>query len=326
MANNVDVKDAGANTRTMKTTDNAGVHTPSVNVDNLPASWDGTKTNAAAALGAGGAGMIGWLSTISTTLSGTLAISAGSLPLPTGAAKEAKQDTANTSLANIDTKLGGTLTISGTVNIAAAQTVGLVAGAATIGKVDINAGANTIGKVDLNAGENRLGVVGSGMFTGQNFLSRPADTTAYAVGDLVGASTAVSSTNVIDIATMARAALGPVAIRRVRLRKSSNTLTNAQFRVHLFRTVPTLTVGDNAAFNTNGVLATDKAIDYLGAFDVTMQQGFSDGAMGFGIPIVGGEIMFNPSDQHLYAVIEARAIYTPANSEAFTVILESFRD
>lgn len=34
MANNIDVKDAAAATQTMKTTDNAGVHTPHTNVDN----------------------------------------------------------------------------------------------------------------------------------------------------------------------------------------------------------------------------------------------------------------------------------------------------
>lgn len=43
----------------------------------------------------------------------TQPVSAASLPLPSGAATAARQDTGNTSLAAIDTKLGGTLAVSG---------------------------------------------------------------------------------------------------------------------------------------------------------------------------------------------------------------------
>lgn len=43
MANNIDVKDAAAATVTMKTTDNAGVHTAHHNVDSLPALAAGTN-------------------------------------------------------------------------------------------------------------------------------------------------------------------------------------------------------------------------------------------------------------------------------------------
>jgi hypothetical protein len=43
MANNIAVKDAGGATQTVKTTDNAGVHTPHHNVDALPALPAGTN-------------------------------------------------------------------------------------------------------------------------------------------------------------------------------------------------------------------------------------------------------------------------------------------
>ena len=43
MANNIAVKDAAGATQTVKTTDNAGVHTPHHNVDSLPALPSGTN-------------------------------------------------------------------------------------------------------------------------------------------------------------------------------------------------------------------------------------------------------------------------------------------
>ena len=59
--------------------------------------------------------------------SGTFAVSAAALPLPSGASTESKQDTGNTSLAAIDAKLGGTLAVSAT-------TLPLPSGAATSAK------------------------------------------------------------------------------------------------------------------------------------------------------------------------------------------------
>lgn len=47
MANNIAVKDAAAATVALKTTDTAAVHTPHHNVDNLPASATGTRTQVA---------------------------------------------------------------------------------------------------------------------------------------------------------------------------------------------------------------------------------------------------------------------------------------
>lgn len=67
-------------------------------------------------------------------LAGTLAISAASLPLPTGAATSALQGTGNTSLASIATALAGTLAIS-------AAALPLPAGAATSAKQDAQTAA-----------------------------------------------------------------------------------------------------------------------------------------------------------------------------------------
>jgi hypothetical protein len=57
-------------------------------------------------------------------LAGTLAVSAASLPLPTGAATGAKQDTGNTSLAAIVAALGATLAVLPVIKPWAAWTAG----------------------------------------------------------------------------------------------------------------------------------------------------------------------------------------------------------
>lgn len=148
-------------------------------------------------------------------------------------------------------------------------------------------------------------------------FTRPADTTAYASGDLIANSTTAGSVVPLTC-TLNRTASGAGStgmLRRVRIRKSGTSTTNATFRVHLY-TVNTMTFagGDNAAWST------DKVANYVGALDVTMDKAFTDGASGNGVPNTGNEI--NLAQQVYYAVMEARAAYTPANAEVFTLEFE----
>ena len=156
MANNISVKDSSGATQVVKTTDTAGVHTPHHNVDNFPA---------------------------------TQAISAASLPLPTGAATETTLGTRLTE-SDFDTKTGaltetapGTDTASsglnGRLQRLAQRLTSLIAqlpAALVGGRLDVNlgaapatvtvgalpAGANNIGDVDvltIAAGDNNIGNV-----------------------------------------------------------------------------------------------------------------------------------------------------------------------
>jgi hypothetical protein len=104
--------------------------------------------------------------------------------------------------------------------------------------------------------------------------------------------------------------------------KVVGNVANASFRVHFYRAAPsTITNGDNGAFSTSGVA------DYIGAMDVTMDRAFTDGAAGFGQPVIGSEMNFKlASGQTVRALIEARGAYTPANAEVFTLTLDSLQD
>jgi len=148
-------------------------------------------------------------------------------------------------------------------------------------------------------------------------FTRPANTTAYAANYLVANSTTAGSVSAMTL-TASRFAAGSFMVRRLKLHKSGTSVTSALFRVHLFRTAPaTVTNGDGGAFSVSGVA------DYLGAFDVNINQAFTDGACGFGVPVIGADSVIKlASGSSVYALIETKAAYTPANAEVFTLTLE----
>lgn len=149
-------------------------------------------------------------------------------------------------------------------------------------------------------------------------MTRPNDTTAYAVGDLVANSTTAGSVTPYTIA-LARGNDWTGRITSCRFQKSGTTITNAIFRVHIFNSSPAVANGDNGAFTPSNVA------NWLGYMDVTVNQAASDGAFGYGISGIGSFINFTPSSgsTNLYALIEARAAYTPAAQEVFTLSLSA---
>lgn len=159
--------------------------------------------------------------------------------------------------------------------------------------------------------------MGSVLELKQSF-TRPADTTAYAANDLVANSTTAGS--VVPLEMTNNTFLGGAYIRRARLYKSGTSVTNTSFRVHIYKSSPTPANGDNGAFSTNNVA------DYLGALDVTIDRAFTDGSFGVALPMIGNEINFTDSTDDIFALIEAKAAYTPASGEVFTLTLELHRD
>lgn len=151
-------------------------------------------------------------------------------------------------------------------------------------------------------------------------FTRPADTTAYAVGDLVANSTTAGS--VVPLSWgITRVDAGSAWVRRARLQKSSTSVTNAQFRLHLYNTSPTPDNGDNGSWSTN------QSANYLGYMDFILTEVFNDGTAGNAVPEVGTEINFVlDSGRSIYGLLEARAAYTPASGEIFQVKLECLQN
>jgi len=150
-------------------------------------------------------------------------------------------------------------------------------------------------------------------------FQRPANTTAYASGDLVADSTVAGSVAPMQLA-IARLDGGSGILRRLRLYKSGTNLTSAAFRVHLFSSAPAVVNGDNGAFSSNGVAS------YIGRADITLDQAFTDGAWGSTDSTFGDMQIKLDAGQVVYALIEARAAYTPISAEVFTLRAEVLQD
>ncbi|CAN5255121.1 hypothetical protein BH10PSE2_BH10PSE2_02020 [soil metagenome] len=170
-----------------------------------------------------------------------------------------------------------------------------------------------------------------GFLTVSASFARPADTTAYASGDLVANNAVAGNVVPIELVGAFRSAGEAVRIERVRLRKSSVGLTSASFRVHLFRLLPTVSAGDNAAFdNGSGLLSLADINGYVGTVDVVMGYAAAIGARGVGVLATGSGITCESAgvvghETSLWALIEARGAYGPASAETTTLTIEAAR-
>ena len=149
-------------------------------------------------------------------------------------------------------------------------------------------------------------------------FTRPNDANAYASGDLVANN--VTNTSVVPMSWVVSGASihGNLFVRRARIEKSTTSVTNSSFRVHLYETSPTVTNGDNGVW-------TSTYSSYLGSLDVVVDKAFSDGAAGTGglTSSTGNEIVIDGTvDKTIYGLLEARGAYTPGAQEVFVVILE----
>lgn len=147
-------------------------------------------------------------------------------------------------------------------------------------------------------------------------ITRPADTTAYASGDLIANSTTAGSVTPFTF----RIPYGRgLVIYRAGVSRSDTDVTNASFRIHLYKDSPTCANGDNGAWSTD-VAGHQGFIDVVGT-----SPAFTDNAQAFGVylsnSVYAPMLVLTDTDRYLYALLEARAAYTPASAETFTLSL-----
>jgi hypothetical protein len=147
-------------------------------------------------------------------------------------------------------------------------------------------------------------------------FTRPADTTAYAAGDLVANSTTAGSVTPMTFRLGYGQAL---VLRQARIRINSATNTNASFNLHLYSSSPTVTNGDNSAW-----LSTSS--NYLGTMAISgTTQAFSDNVVGVGTYVntaVGTPwVLLGDNNYLVYGLLSATAAYTPTSGGVFTATL-----
>lgn len=156
------------------------------------------------------------------------------------------------------------------------------------------------------------------IITPSKSFTRPADTSIYASGDLLANSTTAGSVVPMSFAISGIGRSG--IIRRARLHKSGTTVTQASFKVHLYDESPTVTNGDNGAFQV-----TIDPASWIGTIPVDLTSdaeiGATAGAIGSSAGVVLG--VNEPTTSSLiYGLIEVTGTYNPASAEVFTVKLD----
>ncbi len=170
---------------------------------------------------------------------------------------------------------------------------------------------------------NTTGIpVKGGEFHKYATFNRPADTTAYAVGDLLANSTTAGSVTPVYV---------DLGITNAIIRGADMSATNTAWpasttiRWHVFDSLPTYGVGDNgAAFPTSpGAGQIGCSGHRLGYIDVTPDVWLTNRAVGHGTPTSP------PTDIHfvspdsvqtgVWVVPEVRTAFTPASATTFVV-------
>jgi hypothetical protein len=151
------------------------------------------------------------------------------------------------------------------------------------------------------------------IFSTQATFTRPADTTAYASGDLVANSTTAGS--VVPLKFILSSPT--FKLWRVGIKFNSATPTNAKFNLNLYSSSPTCTNGDNGAW-----LTTESGYQGFVSVDASTNT-FSDNTTGWGYGTSNQPLPIQAplNTQVLYGLLSATAAYTPTSGEIFTVTL-----
>lgn len=160
-----------------------------------------------------------------------------------------------------------------------------------------------------------IGAVSRGFTIASATFGRPADTNAYAAGDLVANNTSAGSVTPMSL-SVGRFTAANGRVKSVRLSKSTNTLTNASFKVHFYTVSPTPANGDNGAWST------DQAATYLGSVGITMDKAFTDGANGRS----DCDLPFAAVANTIFALLEVTGPYAPGSAEVFVLKAEVEQD
>jgi hypothetical protein len=149
-------------------------------------------------------------------------------------------------------------------------------------------------------------------------FTRPGNATPYAAGQLVANNTVAAS--VVPMSWRVGNATDDkhtLYVTAVRFKYDDPDVTNASFRVHLYKAAPAVaTTGDAGVY---GSVVSGYA-DWLGSHDVTAVALHADGAAGLAVPTEGAILPYHltslipGSPVVLYGLIEARAAYTPKTS------------
>jgi len=145
-------------------------------------------------------------------------------------------------------------------------------------------------------------------------FTRPANTTAYAVGDAISNST--SAPTVMTFTGVTRADGGGGMLKKVRIVKGASGVTNASFRLFLFvGSSPPSAIDDNAAFT---LLYSNRGKRFGSVDLVMLSEGTgSDSAEDVVLPDI--PFIVDTSNSNIYGILTAQGAWTPTSAEKFFI-------
>jgi hypothetical protein len=145
-------------------------------------------------------------------------------------------------------------------------------------------------------------------------FTRPANTTAYASGDLVA-----NSTDAIEVVPLVfGTGAGSEVFRTVRggrVRKSGTGANGNSWTLLLFSAEPDVGSGDNAALSV-----ADGRVKFIGKLVGTTGEAWTDGTTHALAPSPNAQIPVITAGK-IYGLLQVNAAYAPASAETFTVQL-----
>jgi hypothetical protein len=145
-------------------------------------------------------------------------------------------------------------------------------------------------------------------------FTRPANTTAYASGDIVANS--ATAEDVVPL-QFGNADVGGVmrTFRGARVRKSGTGANGNSWTLYLFRAPPDVSAGDNAA-----LAVANGRVEFIGKMVGTTGEAWTDGTTHQLAPSPNAQIPVITAGI-VYGLLQVNAAYAPASAETFTVQL-----
>jgi hypothetical protein len=176
---------------------------------------------------------------------------------------------------------------------------------------DVN-GSLKIGAIP--SGTNQIGKMGYTLKKISTSFVRPADTTAYAVGDAVTNSTSTPVVFQLDLSSVGATVGQSLEIRKIAVVSSVKQSTLPLFNVYLSATTFTAT-NDNSALDID-----DTTMEAGGAWFECATQNYSASNSRVAQINVNAPMILAVADTKLYGAIQANNAYVPVSGEKFTII------
>lgn len=189
------------------------------------------------------------------------------------------------------------------------------------GVVGLNAGANLIGKVGIDQttpGTTNAVYVSTSAYTSVVDVTRPADTAAYAAGDVIGTTTSAGGAILTFSSAGPSAAHLLVSDADLRYDVGSVPSGMTSFRLHLYDTSPTSSnLGDNAVWT----LASGDKGSYLGYLDLgtPAAAGVSGAASLYSLNAALNTLIKLSGGTTLYGYLVTAGAFTPTSGATLRV-------